>query len=498
MKPLLLVFLGLLSALSLAAEPSAVSRAFVSDDPIVVQARGLLDAGKFTEAAALLKANINPPDSSATRDRQDTLDIIHRIRFEYSLTAAGLLAKIQESIPDATQAEAVRWAAESKVRFRMIDGQKFFFRYEPENIFLFDKEAIERRARAGHAPAEPKWQLLNHLTNIVDESEATGKTEVQPVHHKITHTLTIHANLPGVKANSLVRVWLPFPQEYRQQRNVKLLSASPKPKLIAPSAVEGNPVTGAAQRTIYFEQRVVDPAEPLKFKIVFAYDSFAYYPKLDPARVQSLPADWNGACLNERLPHIAFTPEIRSTVAAVVGNETNALIKARKIFHWVSDNIPWNAEDEYCIIPSFAVKGFTSRRGDCGVQNTVFVTMCRLAGIPARWQSGFETRPNIGSSMHDWSEIYIAPWGWLPTDAAYGVKKSSDPRVADFYCGHQDSYRMIINLDWGRDLFPPKLSQRSEPADFQRGEVEVDGKNLYYDQWDYHMKVEQTAGAQSE
>jgi hypothetical protein len=35
---------------------------------------------------------------------------------------------------------------------------------------------------------------------------------------------------------------------------------------------------------------------------------------------------------------------------------------------------------------------------------------------------------------------------------------------------------------------------RSEPADFQRGEVEVDGQNLYYDLWDYAMKIERTPG----
>ena len=32
-----------------------------------------------------------------------------------------------------------------------------------------------------------------------------------------------------------------------------------------------------------------------------------------------------------------------------------------------------------------------------------------------------------------------------------------------------------INLDWGRGLFPPRQSLRSEPADLQRGEVEEDG-----------------------
>jgi len=31
---------------------------------------------------------------------------------------------------------------------------------------------------------------------------------------------------------------------------------------------------------------------------------------------------------------------------------------------------------------------------------------------------------------------------------------------------------------------------RSEPYDFQRGEVEWKGGNLYFDKWDYDMKIE--------
>src|ERR1700677_587889 len=144
MKLLLIMLLGLTTALSSTAEPPAVSRAFISDAPIVVQARALLPSGRFKEAEALLTANTNQPDSLAVRDRQDALDVIHRIRFEYSLSAAELLAKIQKSVPDATQADADRWAAESQVRFRIIDGQKLFFRREPQNIFIFNEEEIGR------------------------------------------------------------------------------------------------------------------------------------------------------------------------------------------------------------------------------------------------------------------------------------------------------------------------------------------------------------------
>ena len=473
MNPHLLLPASLILALTAsistgpAAEPTGASAAFTSQDAVVRKAMALMQSGKFRQAESLLRATDQPADSDALRARTEALEIIRRTRYEYSLTAPELLARIREQVPDATARDAERWARDSAARYRIIDGKKFFARREPSNIFLFCAEAKARRAEAGNAPTETNWKLTDHLKAIVDEAEQTGKVEVQPVRHRMTYTLTLRANIPGVKAGSRVRVWLPYPQEYRQQRDVKLISASPEPKLIAPSAVEGNPVTGGAQRTAYFEQLVADPAEPLEFTETFEYTSFAYYPQLDEAKVQPLPADWNGACLGERPPHIVFAPALRRQAASIVGNETNALAKARLIFRWVSANVKWNAEDEYCTIPSLVLKGFTARRGDCGIQNTVFITLCRIAGIPARWQSGWETKPP-GCGIHDWAEIYLAPWGWVPADASYGVKKSDDPRIADFYCGHQDSYRMIVNLDWGRELFPAKtvvaLRARRPPA----------------------------------
>ena len=485
MRNLLFLIMTCCATLALASaktsEPTGASASFTTSDPVVKKALRLMDAGKFKDAEVLLARK---PARMDLRAAEQMKDILQRIRHEYSLTPEGLLAKVQKSIPNATEAEVERWANETRARFRMIDGQKYYFRREPQNIFIYSEDARQRRKGAGNAPSEEPWKLTDHLAAVINAAEESGETQVVPVRHKVVHSLTIRANHPAIKKGSVVRVWLPFPQEYRQQQRVELISTSPAHQVVAPNATEGNPVGGGAQRSVYFEQIVEDPAQPLEFKEEFSYVSYAYYPKLDPALVQPLPADWNNACLSERPPHIFFTPELRKLVSRLVGKEKNPLVNARTIFRWVSANIPWNAEDEYCIIPSFVRKGLAARRGDCGIQNTVFVTMCRFAGIPARWQSGFETKPGKWG-MHDWAEIYIAPWGWLPADASYGVQKSDDPRVADFYCGHQDSYRMIVNLDWGREFIPAKASFRSEPADFQRGEVEVDGRNLYFSEWEY-------------
>ena len=151
-------------------------------------------------------------------------------------------------------------------------------------------------------------------------------------------------------------------------------------------------------------------------------------------RPQVQPYDVNSAVYREftaeRPPHIVFTPDItQSAPREIVGDETNPLEKARRVFRWVSANIPWCAEMEYGIIPESVQQGaYCARRGDCGVQGMSFITLCRAAGVyrPAGNRAG---RPSPAYwNMHDWSEIYIEPWGWLPADASYGVQKRSDVR----------------------------------------------------------------------
>jgi transglutaminase-like putative cysteine protease len=470
---------------------TGASSVWMSDDQVIKHVIELLDGGKFADAQTLLASD----DSAANPTREEMKDILDRLKREYGLDEAGLLEKVKKSIPEVTAEDLKKWRDAGELQYRLIDGKVMYFRREPSNLFRFCDEAKSRAHKTkGDPDKKPDWKLIDHLKAVVSEAESTGKTEVAPVKHKIEYSITIPANTANVKKGSLVRVWLPFPQEYRQQRDVHLIGASLngadwKPQ-IAPNAVDDgrSTVSGAPQRTAYFETRVDDPAKRIEAKLSCEFTSYAYYPKLDPSLVKPLSSDWNGAYLSERPPHIVFTTQLKQTVDQIVDGESNPLLKAQKIFHWIDRNIRYHAEEEYCVIRSFSGACLSRHKGDCGVQSTLFITMCRAAGIPARWQSGWESKPS-GWNMHDWAEIYIEPWGWLPCDASYGVQKSDDPKIADFYIGHQDSYRMIVNLDYGRELVPPKKSLRSEPADFQRGEVEVDGKNLYFDDWDYEMKI---------
>ena len=71
--------------------------------------------------------------------------------------------------------------------------------------------------------------------------------------------------------------------------------------------------------------------------------------------------------------------------------------------------------------------------------------------------------------------------GFLPPGA--------DEELRYFYFGNVDSYRLVANQDYSAVFDPPKTHFRSEPIDFQRGEVEWKGGNLYFNEWKYKMNI---------
>lgn len=89
-------------------------------------------------------------------------------------------------------------------------------------------------------------------------------------------------------------------------------------------------------------------------------------------------------------------------------------------------------------------------RGDCSEVADVYITLARIAGIPARMAFGFllenisrtvywinETEENITEALshwggHAWSQVYLRPWGWVDVELLEGFK----PKLGDYSWRH--------------------------------------------------------------
>ncbi|MDR2682705.1 MAG: transglutaminase-like domain-containing protein, partial [Dysgonamonadaceae bacterium] len=163
--------------------------------------------------------------------------------------------------------------------------------------------------------------------------------------------------------------------------------------------------------------------------------------------------------------------------------------KVKKIWEWVDVTFPWAGAREYSTIGNIPQYVLENGHGDCGQVTLLFMTLARYNGIPTRWQSGFMMHPG-SKNLHDWSEFYLEGIGWIPMDESFGLSTFADnDEVKYFYSNGMDAYRWIVNSDFSQPLFPNKIFLRSDDVDFQRGELEWRGGNIYYDLWDWKFEI---------
>ncbi|HEU4625789.1 MAG TPA: transglutaminase-like domain-containing protein [Steroidobacteraceae bacterium] len=463
--------------------PAAVCGAgsTAASDPLT-EVRALIDSGHFANAEARIAAALATPSLSAGQREQLAFERerMRRIRLDFTLTAADAQARLRRQIPDLTPAEFAAWDAAGLLEHEVIDGRTLYFKRAPSNLFHLSPAALARRNSSTPAWTDGPMERANaHHREVREQALATGKHSVAPRHVRVTYSITV--NPDAAPAGETLRAWLPFPRALPgQQENVRLIESTPRQHTLAPES--------ALQRTVYLEQPAV-AGKPTKFSITYELTVFAQYNPIDPDKVVPAPATPALAkYVAERPPHIVFTDDIRRFSREIVGDEKNPYRIAQKLFAAV-DRIPWAGAREYSTITNISDYALHAGHADCGQQTLLLMTLLRLNGIPARWQSGWVYSDGDYNNMHDWGWLYLAPYGWVPMDVTFGRLDSGDAQLDGFYLGGLDAYRIAFNDDYSQPLVPAKRHFRSETVDSQRGEVEWRGGNLYFDQWDYDFEA---------
>ena len=112
---------------------------------------------------------------------------------------------------------------------------------------------------------------------------------------------------------------------------------------------------------------------------------------------------------------------------------------ARAIYDWVRGHLQ-NAG--YDGTDRGALYALTQKKGDCTEYATLFVALCRRAGIPARALGGYVVGQNAvldPVTFHNWAEFYV-DGRWLLADPQTGVfHEKADQYVATRVLGESDS-----------------------------------------------------------
>ncbi len=129
------------------------------------------------------------------------------------------------------------------------------------------------------------------------------------------------------------------------------------------------------------------------------------------------------------------------------------LTKARALYDYVIDNVRYAKQGKYGTgDANFACD---SKSGNCTEFHSLFISLARSAGIPARFAVGAaipSARDEGGvDGYHCWAEFY-AEGKWWPVDISEANKYSA---LATYYFGHHPANR--IEFTRGRDIAPNPL-----------------------------------------
>ena len=434
-------------------------------------------------------------------------EIIRRIPADFPYTRAEAMDIIRAEIPSYTEEEFDAAVACGQIRFIYLHGEmRIFGRFFASMI----KSVPEFRARTkvalngGESSGRgSKGDLrLNRSMRIMKEKGALA--------NRITIRATVKVEDTAFKPGMLVRVHVPIAAACEQQSDIRIESMFPENGQIAPEDAE--------QRTVYWEENMQENHE---FTVTYSYVHRAKWHDVETVlhgmpMSQGTMQDAGSACCEaaqrpsgvpempcvkpetlseyakdtaELAPHIEFTPYIRALTEACAQGCTTPLEKAKSFYDFITTNFKYTFMPAYFTLEDIAENAARSFTGDCGVFALLFITMCRCAGIPAEWQSGFAAEPEFVGG-HDWARFYAEPFGWLFADPSFGIgalRNENEERRA-FYFGNLDPYRMVANRAFQAPFTVDKRYFRTDPYDNQYGEIETEERGLRYDE--YKRKAE--------
>ena len=261
-----------------------------------------------------------------------------------------------------------------------------------------------------------------------------------------TFDVTYTATLADVPAGiPQLNVWIPLPVTRGWQRVSGVHVDAPAPVSLRSENEFGNDYA--------FTTIENPPAGDLTFKVHFTVTR-REATAASPAEKKATYSEIRRALRADKL--VTLSPRIRKLADEVTAGKTGVMDQARAIYDYVLLTMKYDKT-----IPGWG-QGDTERAcdikaGNCTDFHSLFISLARAKGIPARFVIGFPLKAADGNvkGYHCWAEFYVKGKGWIPVDAS-DAWNSHDPAMQAFLFGNLDATRVQFTV--GRDL---QLSPRT-------------------------------------
>ena len=288
-----------------------------------------------------------------------------------------------------------------------------------------------------------------------------------------------------------VRVWLPYPTSDSVQdiSNVRIKGN------FSQSGIYREKETGNLALYAEWTTPTKDRAITLTFDATGRELIRKDFPAVEPA----IPVE-----IQEYLKSTRFIPtdgKVREIALSITNDKQKISEKARAVYQWVVENTVRDPDVKGCGTGEVE-KVLAQRGGKCADISSVFVSIARAAGVPARevfgLRLGKKDEEDMTSGHHCWSEFYVPGYGWVPADAADVRKimlvdkldlKGAQDKIG-YYFGGVEQYRIALARGGRGYYLNPR--QNDGPLNyFMYPYAEVNGKSLEWlaGQTDLKFKV---------
>lgn len=415
-------------------------------------------SGYFDEFKERSKYHLSRPDLPDVVKQRLELELykIEGLKKAYIIDEDELFESLCEFLPGFTRDDFEKLRPDFDWIF--VEGEKKYVNFSLRALFLA-------------SPMLRDWpgSTYEYSDNSAVEKSVSQMIETGKASVEVEVMMYCDVDCDESKGNEL-RVHMPYPNvDGYGLKSVELIDSSH----------DGRFSDYGFHQNTYFMQDSFIESDYKNFWVKFKTVTETDYMSFDKLSASYKPGEYACAVresdLGEKVPGFVFSPFIKALSEKIVGKETDKLKIAKKIYDYIVVNYEYSYVRDYALLDSlgeyFALRG----RGDCGLQTSLFITLCRYNTIPARWQSGI-VLGNDGGGVHDWACIYIDGIGYRPVDCSYGAhgRFCKNLTLQEFYFGNVDPYRVPFNTDVQQEFDPPKNFYRYDPYDNQYGEVETD------------------------
>lgn len=202
------------------------------------------------------------------------------------------------------------------------------------------------------------------------------------------------------------------------------------------------------QETAHFHFEQIGPGGHVQAEMITEADiseiRYFIYPE-QVGKLSEIPVEIKNKYLDNNDKYQMDHPVIQDAVKEAIEEESNPYWISRKIFDYLREKLYYEMVGGWNTAPTVLARG----NGSCSEYTFVYISMCRAAGLPARYVGSVVVRGDyacMDDVFHRWVEVYLPNYGWVPVDPSGGDQDW--PRDQANYIGHL-SHRYLITTESG-------------------------------------------------